>query len=123
MRLSSQKIKQLCRQRGYQLKDLLEKAGVSRTAYYSLVRKESVLPHSIVRLAQTLEVKAGNFLEDENSKLFKINRLRKQLDRVLKKYPYSDPENIWHTLLLLEKRPIDRLRQGLLRGQKFAFHR
>ena len=44
MRIDTNNLKRLCLERRIRLNDLLKQAGVSRTAYYSLTRKESVLP-------------------------------------------------------------------------------
>jgi hypothetical protein len=46
--------------------------------------------------------------------------LQRKLQRILQRHPLADPENIWHTLLLLELPPIERLRRGLVRGQIIA---
>jgi hypothetical protein len=48
--------------------------------------------------------------------------LQRKLQRILQRHPKADPENIWHTLLLLELPPIERLRRGLVRGQKPHLH-
>lgn len=48
----------------------------------------------------------------------KVLRLREKMKKVMTAYPEADPENVWHALILLEKKPIDRLRKALLRGQK-----
>lgn len=59
-------MKELCRERNMTLKALLADAGVSRTAYYSLLRKESVLPKSVDRIARCLGVSPAGFLADED---------------------------------------------------------
>lgn len=66
MRLAQERIKQLCYSRGMRLKDLLNQAGVSRTAYYSLVRQGRVLPRSIHALAATLGVCPADLLVEED---------------------------------------------------------
>ena len=58
-----------------------------------------------------------------NRKLQEAAVLRRQRTRerrwqqIIRAHPEADPENIWHTLVLLELPPIERLRRGLLRGQ------
>lgn len=123
MQVSAQKLKKLCRKRGWLLKDLLAKAQVSRTAFYSLLRKESVLPRSIHSLADALALPPAAFLEDTTRKVRKIERLQKVLESVMQKHPQANRENVWHALLLLEEKPVERLRRGLIRGQKFDFYR
>ena len=123
MRISAGSLKALCRKRGLKLKDLLTQACVSRTAYYSLLRKESVLPRSLLSIAKALGTRPSAFLEEESPEEKKMKRLQKKLARILESNPGLDRENIWHTLRLLELPPIERLRRGLLRAQKFDFHR
>ena len=64
MYLSEQKVRELCKRRGIGLGEVLQEAGVSRTAYYSLVRKDSIVPKSVTRLAGALEVPVSALLND-----------------------------------------------------------
>ncbi len=64
MKLSAARIKKLCARHGLSLQALLESAGVSRTAYYSLVRKNSILPASVQAIAGTLGIAPSAILED-----------------------------------------------------------
>lgn len=48
----------------------------------------------------------------------KAIELRKTLEKVLKMHPDADPDNVWHTLLLLEMNPLQRLEFALRRSQK-----
>lgn len=34
-----------------------------------------------------------------------VDRLRKEVEEVLATFPKVDPQNVWHTLLLLKKSP------------------
>jgi hypothetical protein len=43
--------------------------------------------------------------------------LAESVQRVLAVYPEADPDNVRHTLLMLELAPIERLRRSLLRGR------
>ncbi len=123
MNLAPEKIQTLAQRQGLSLQQLLAKAKVSKTAYYSILRKNSVLPKSIRSLAAALDVKPSALLEEENPAEKKHLRLRKRLEKVLQLHPQADRDNVWHTLLLLKQKPIERLQRGLLRAQKFNFHR
>lgn len=67
VRLLGDRIKSLCEARRIRLTDLLREAGVSRTAYYSLLRKETVLPKSLVAIARRLKVRPSTFLGDNGN--------------------------------------------------------
>jgi transcriptional regulator with XRE-family HTH domain len=121
MRLSAERIKRLCRIRGIGLGDLLIQAGVSRTAYYSLVRKSSILPRSIEALSAALEVPAGRLLE-ESDRLRRVRQILLKVDRIVAEHPDASREDVLHTLLLLDQKPIERLRRGLLRGRRTRLH-
>jgi transcriptional regulator with XRE-family HTH domain len=123
MHISKRKLESIYKKKGFTLKELLHEAGVSKTAYYSLLYKETILPSSIRDIALVLNVKPSAFLEEVNPDEKKIRKLIKVMDKILKKNPELSRENVWHTLLLLQERPVDRLNRGLLRGQKFNFHR
>ena len=123
MRLSRDRIRNLCRDRDLRLKDLLARAKVSRTAYYSLLHKDSVLPRSIVHLAEYLEVSPTAFLDDENSKVRDIRQLQEEAADICRRHPDCDADNIRHTLLLLREAPVDRLQRGLIRAQRLDLHR
>jgi hypothetical protein len=49
--------------------------------------------------------------------------LRKECERIMALEPEADPENIRHTLLLLNIAPIERLRRSLLRGRGLRANR
>jgi transcriptional regulator with XRE-family HTH domain len=121
VKLSSARIKKLCRSRGIGLGDLLRRAGVSRTAYYSLVRKSSILPKSADALAATLDVPPSRLIEEPDH-LEKARRILLQVDRVMSRHPEASREDVLHTLRLLELKPIERLRRGLLRGRASRLH-
>lgn len=44
-------------------------------------------------------------------------RLARKVQAVLKEYPDADPDNVRHTLILLEYPPLERLARSLLRGR------
>lgn len=119
MKLSTQSIVNLCRAKGMSLTEALRRAQISRTAYYSLVRKDSLLPRSISALAFVLGVSESELLESEDSQVIRRARqLQNQSERLMRRYPRADRENILHTLLLLDEPPIQRLNRSLLRGRR-----
>ncbi|OGV70733.1 MAG: hypothetical protein A2283_16555 [Lentisphaerae bacterium RIFOXYA12_FULL_48_11] len=122
MKVSIEKVRRICRKRGITLAQALNRAGVSRNAFYSLARKESVLPVSIRAIAGRLGVKAFEFLDDEDVLTSKTSVLMKKVDRIAAKYPGVDRDNVRHTFLLLEEEPAERLRRALIRGQKSDIH-
>lgn len=123
MRLSAKKIKILCHKRGLGLGELLVRAGVSRTAYYSLARKNSVLPKSVLALAETLGVRPSRLVDESEPATRRVKDLLSRLDEILTAEPGADRDNVWHTLLLLQEPPVDRLNRGLLRGRGTAVYR
>lgn len=122
MRLSGDNIKKLCGVQNLSLNALLKCAGVSKTAYYHLIDKESVLPRSIDALAAALGVRSSALLEEADRKSRGALRLLEKADRIAGSDPSMDRDNIRHTLLLLEEKPIERLRRGLLRARKHDLH-
>ena len=44
-------------------------------------------------------------------------RLARSVRAVLDQYPQADPDNVRHTLILLEQPPLERLRRSLTRGR------
>ena len=116
MRLARDGIKALAAQKGWTVSELLERAGVSRNAYYTLARKQSVLPSSLNALAETLETSPGTFLLDEEPAVVWARRLSARVEEIRGVYPVADADNIRHTLILLEEEPIERLRRALRRG-------
>ncbi len=119
MKLDFQLIKNICKSRSISLSTMLYQAGVSRTAFYSLVKQNSLIPKSVHSLADTLEVPVEELIQE--SPLKKTFRLQKKLEDIIKKNPDISRENIWHTLLLLEEPSINRLDRALIRGRKSVY--
>ncbi len=46
-----------------------------------------------------------------------VRRLSARVDKVLAAYPHADPDNVRHTLILLEQPPLERLQRSLTRGR------
>jgi hypothetical protein len=89
---------------------------VSRTAYYSLVRRSNVLPKTVQALAQTLDVHTHELLEWTHNPSVVERRLERARTICARK-PDLDFHNVWHTLTLLELAPIERLEGSLRRGR------
>lgn len=123
MYIDQNKLKELCRKKKLSLRELLIKANVSKTAYYHLVYKETLLPNSIHAMAGVLDVRPSVFLEEVNPEEEKIKKIAVMADKIMADFPELDRENVRHTLLLLHEEPIERLRRGLIRGQKFNLFR
>lgn len=122
MKLSTDRIRALCASRDITLTDALELANVSRTAYYSLARKESVLPGSVRAIADQLGVAPSKILVEASANERRAQALLRIARKVIRKNPGASFENVWHTLMLLEDPPIDRLRRSLLRGRSLDLH-
>lgn len=123
MRIDLNSLRKLAGERNLSLTALLSKSGVSKTAFYHLVHKSSVLPASLRALAETLSVRPGAFLTEENPDVDKIRRILSLTDRIVAGDPKLDPDNVRLTLLLLEEDPVRRLRRSLIRGRKSDLHR
>jgi hypothetical protein len=117
VRLSAEKVRKACRSQRTNLSALLAEAGVSRTAYYSLVRRGTVLPTTVIALAEGLGCSPSALLEDLSPQELRARTLLKRLRGILRRHPDADRENVWHTLLLLDEPPIDRLNRGLTRAR------
>jgi len=123
MYLSKIKLAKLCKKNGLLLKDLLAKAGVSKTAFYNLLYKETLLPKSIHSLASILDVKPSDLIEETPLEELNALNIAKSTNEIILRYPELDIDTIRHTILLLQEKPIERLRRGLLRGRKFNIYR
>ena len=122
MKLDPSRIRQQCSKRGISLQALLDQAGVSRTAYYSLVRKDSVLPRSVRALAGTLGVRPSALLEEGEPGVWRAEAMLRKAQRIVKRNPSATFEDVWHTLVLLEEDPVERLRRSLRRGRALDLH-
>jgi hypothetical protein len=50
-------------------------------------------------------------------------RLTARVGKVLAAHPHADPDNVRHTLILLEQPPLERLQRSLIRGRATAIFR
>lgn len=116
MRLNVQRIQTICAEKDKTLGEVLRKARVSRTAYYSLARKDSIIPRSIGRLAVAMDVPVCNLVEDEESMRAGMRRLATQAEEMADAHKGVNPEDVRHTLILLKYPPAERLRRALRRA-------
>ncbi|MCP3982685.1 MAG: helix-turn-helix transcriptional regulator [bacterium] len=123
MRLCPEQVRRLAKSRGRSLSELLRAAGISRTAYYSLTRRPSVLPKTVRELARVLGVSPMEILDAASSDEATHQGRLREAQRILAADPSTSFENVWHTLCLLELDPIERLNRSLIRGRASAIHR
>jgi hypothetical protein len=50
-------------------------------------------------------------------------QLNARVAQVLAAHPDADPDNVRHTLILLEQPPLERLQRSLIRGRAAALRR
>lgn len=50
-------------------------------------------------------------------------RLSARVGKVLAVHPHADPDNVRHTLILLEQPPLERLQRSLIRGRAVVKYR
>ncbi|MFW6140210.1 MAG: hypothetical protein ACOC5S_02510 [Acidobacteriota bacterium] len=117
MHISKSKLEKLIHSKGLTLKVLLTRARISKTAYYHLLYKDTVLPKSIHALSKVLKVRPSAFLEEMTPEEKKIRQIAKRTDQIMAENPGLDRENVRHTLLLLKEDPVVRLRRGLIRAR------
>ena len=118
MKLDRDRIREGCRRSGMSLSELLRRSGVSRTAFYSLMRRPSVLPESISALAASLGCTEGDLLEPLSAEEVRARARLRTARRICKAHPKTEFENVWHTLAMLEQAPRERLEGSLRRGQR-----
>ncbi len=121
MKIAENRLRKLCAKKGFTIRALLEQSGVSKNAFYTLARKNSILPRSITAIADILNVSPSEFLEDSLPATQRAQQLLAKIDRIAKCHKTVDRDNIRHTLQLLNEKPINRLRRALRRAQKFNF--
>jgi hypothetical protein len=117
MRISLEKIEALCRKQATNVGTMLREAGVSPNAFYTLARKDSVVPQSLIRISEQLGVPVSALLDDVLPPEERMKRLIAESNRIAKRHRGVDRDNVRHTLLLLQEKPIERLRRALRRGR------
>lgn len=116
MKLDHEEAMRIARDQGTTLTAVLDKAGVSRTAYYSLRRRDNILPRTIRALAGELGIDPERLLQKTPSPLTYERRLKRARE-ICERFPGADFLNVWHTLTLLDLPPVERLRRSLRRGR------
>jgi transcriptional regulator with XRE-family HTH domain len=117
MKLDEEAIRRRCAARGLPLSSVLREAGVSRTAYYSLRRRASILPKTVLRLAAALDAPASELLDESSSEEKRARRRVDTAKRIAGESSGTSFENVWHTLALLDEPPSERLNRALRRGR------
>lgn len=117
MKLSLSKVERECRRKDLNIGEMLREAGVSRNAFYSLARKDYVVPLSLILIAERLHISVSALLEETDTPAERMKSVIAESERISKRYPGVDPDTIRHTLLLLSEKPVERLRRALRRGR------
>lgn len=118
MRVSISTIKGLCKKRGITITKLLRQAKVSRNAFYSLAREETILPRSLRLIADSLKIQPMDMLTEDHPELEAMKKLLAEVDTIVSNHRGLSRDRVRHTLLLLQEEPITRLRRALIRGRK-----
>jgi hypothetical protein len=61
--------------------------------------------------------------EQANKARHWAERLSARVKEIIKHHPEADPDNVRHTLILLEKPPLERLQRSLIRGRATSIFR
>lgn len=117
VKISMDKVEYECRRRDLNVGEMLREAGVSRNAFYSLARKDYVVPPSLIRIAERLDITVSALLEETDTPVERMKSLAAESERISRRHPGVDRDNIRHTLLLLDEKPVERLRRALRRGR------
>ena len=118
MWLDAEKIKEVCAANGISLRTLLRKAGVSRSAYYHLIQSPTLIPASIHKISQALNISVRDIVTSGTLEEEQYRCRLDRLDMAMRQYPKLNRENVWHALVLLELEPIERLRGALRRASR-----
>ncbi len=111
----------MCDQQNKGIGEMLREAGVSRNTFYTLARNDSVIPKSLVLVADYLDVPVSALLEETETPIDRIKSVIAASDRIARQHKDVDRDNVRHTLLLLNEEPLERLRRALRRGRSFNF--
>jgi hypothetical protein len=117
MKISMDKVEYECGRKGLNTGEMLREAGVSRNAFYCLARKDCVVPISLIRIAERLDISVSALLEETDTPVEQMKSLAAESECISRRYPGVDRDNIRHTLLLLNEKPVERLRRALRRGR------
>ena len=124
MRFNARAVKDVARLQGLTLSEALRRAGVSRTAFYSLTRRSSAVPATVTSLARALGVPTSRLLQESAGCVQGRGvNLEREARHILSRNRRSEFANLWHTLNLLELTPAERLARSLVRGRTRPLHR
>jgi transcriptional regulator with XRE-family HTH domain len=124
MKLDADVARELARRQGLTLSEVLRRAGVSRTAFYSLARRRSVVPRTVTAVARVLGLPPSRLLrETRDTVRERAEDLAREARYIHARSRGSDFANVWHTLNLLELAPAERLARSLARGRTRPLHR
>ena len=77
---------------------------------------------SVGALAGTLRVRPSALLAEAGPQEWRARALLRKAQRIATRNPGTSFEDIWHTLVLMEEEPAERLRRSLLRGRALDLH-
>jgi hypothetical protein len=80
-----------------------------------------LVPRSLKAIADSLGVPVTSLLADAGAPAARMQDLLREAERIARSHPAADRDNIRHTLLLLDERPVERLRRALRRARTFDF--
>jgi transcriptional regulator with XRE-family HTH domain len=111
------KVEYECGRRDLTIGEMLREAGVSRNAFYSLARKDFIVPASLIRIAEHLDISVSALLEETDTPTERMKSVIAESERISKRYPGINRDTIRHTLLLLSEKHVERLRRALRRAR------
>lgn len=124
VRVALDRVRRLAQERGLTLTEALQRAGVSRNAFYHLSRRPTVIPRSVSAMATVLGVPVAALLDERPpSTAERAHALLSEARAIHARSRGASFDNIWHTLWLLEVPPVERLRRSLTRGRPSALYR
>jgi len=112
-----ERIRSVCRARGCTVTGALARAGVSRNAFYSLARRDSILPRTLRALSAGLGVEPDALLTRDDRRTEEMKSVLAEVETIVRRNRGVDRGNVRHALLLLRRKPIDRLRMALVRAR------
>jgi hypothetical protein len=74
-----------------------------------------------MRISEQLGVSVSALLDDVLPPEQRMKRLITESNRIARRHRSVDRDNVRHTLLLLQEKPIERLRRALRRGRPVNF--
>ncbi len=113
-------LRKLAKERGLSVCETLRRSGVSRNAYYNLLRKRSLLPKSVELLSETLGVDSEELVMSDTSQETRMARKMLFVQKLVEEDPRIDSGTALTTLKLLEMTSLERLEQSIRYGTAAA---